>query len=389
MTQLAGFFKTQIPGGVLDMSIQDIVERSALPHVKEIVPYPPGKPIEELEREWGVKGSIKLASNENPLGPSSKAVEAMKEAMTRMHRYPDGAGYYLRKKLSERTGRPFEGVMLGSGSNEIIDMAVRAFMTVGDVAVSPFPTFLMYSKFVAAVGGKLRETSLHSFRIDVDDLLNAVEPQTKLIFLCNPNNPTGVALSARELETLMEGVPSETIVIFDEAYVEFTQDPDIPNGLDYLDKYANMIVTRTFSKIYGLAGVRVGYGFAHPDLAAILNRVRQPFNVNALGQIGALAALDDEEFLRKTQNLVWEGLKFFYAELDKMGLEYVPTQANFFLVKVGPAKRVYEEMLKEGVIIRNMDSYGLHEYVRINVGLPEENSRCIKSLQKVMERIGQ
>ena len=189
------------------MSIQDILERSALPHVKSIVPYPPGKPIEELEREWGITGSIKLASNENPLGPSRRAVEAMQEAMTRLHRYPDGAGYYLRKKLSEKTGRPFESVMLGSGSDEIIEMAVRAFMTVGDVAVSPFPTFLMYSKFVAAVGGKLRETPLHSFRIDVDELLNAVEPRTKLVFLCNPNNPTGAALSARELVTLMEGVP--------------------------------------------------------------------------------------------------------------------------------------------------------------------------------------
>jgi histidinol-phosphate aminotransferase len=368
------------------MDVDEILKQSVLPHVRKIVPYPPGKPIEELEREWGITGSIKLASNENPLGPSPKAVAAMRDVLAKLHRYPDGSGYYLRQRVSEKFGVPFDCVLLGNGSNEIIDMAVRTFVGPGDQAITSVPAFLMYSKLVQVNGGEIVEVPLRSLGMDLDAILRAVTEKTKLIFLTNPNNPTGATCGTAEFVKFLNDVPARIILLLDEAYIEFMRDSGSPQGIDYFRDYPNLIVTRTFSKAYGLAGARIGYGFAHPQIASVMNRVRQPFNANSLGQAGAIGALDDDEFVRKTQSTIWEGLSYLYDALDRMGLHYVPTQANFFLIKVGKARKVYEDMLAEGVIIRSMDSYGLDEFIRVNVGLPEENDRFIAALKSVLNR---
>ncbi len=366
------------------MDIKTVIGKSALPHIQNIVPYPPGKPLEELEREWGITGAIKLASNENPLGPSPKAVKAMQDALAAMHRYPDGSGYYLRHRLSEKTGIPFECLMVGNGSNDIIDMAVRTFMTMKDEAVSPFPTFLMYEKFVQMVGGRMVNVPLKNLAVDLTAVAEAFTPRTKIVFLNNPNNPTGTWFSIGEFTRFMENVPAGVVVVLDEAYMDFAREKDIPRGEAYREAYPNLVVLRTFSKAYGLAGVRIGYGFAHPEVVSLMTRARQPFATNAVALAGALAALEDDDFLRRTQSVVWEGLSFFLDRLESMGLSCVPTQTNFFLVNVGKAGEVYQSMLREGVIIRSMESYGLPEYIRISVGLPEENERCVRALSKVL-----
>jgi len=368
------------------MNANELAEDIALPFLRKVAPYVPGKPIEELEREWGIRGSIKLASNENPLGPSPLAVEAMIKALQQVHRYPDGNGYYLRQRLGTATGIPFEGIVLGNGSDEIMEMAVRAFMTSGDAAVIPELTFLLYSRIVLAVGGEVITVPLKSFRLDLETIAQAVNGKTKIIFISNPNNPTGTAVDKREFEAFLEHVPSKTVILLDEAYIEFARHSDIPYGTAYLKDHPNLVVLRTFSKAYGIAGVRIGYGMTHPAVATFLNRVRLPFNTNSVAQAGALAALSDHEFLERSRKTIWEGLDYFYAQLDQLGLEYVKTEANFFLVKVGAGRAVYEDMLREGVIIRCMDSWGMDSYVRINVGLPEENQRCMEALKRVLAR---
>jgi histidinol-phosphate aminotransferase len=368
------------------MNATDLMEKIALPFLRKVAPYVPGKPVEELEREWGVKGSIKLASNENPLGPSPLAREAMLEAIRQSHRYPDGNGYYLRQRLSGKTGVPFEGIVLGNGSDEIMEMAVRTFMTVGDAAVIPETTFLLYPRIVQAVGGEVIKVPLKSLRLDLEAIAQAVNDRVRMVFVSNPNNPTGTAVLKQELENFLQKVPLRTIILLDEAYLEFAQGPNIPKGMDYISTYPNLVVLRTFSKAYGMAGIRIGYGLMHPEVASYVNRVRLPFNANSVAQAGALAALEDDKFLEQSRKLIWEGLGYFYAQLDNLGLEYVRTEANFFLVKVGPGRAVYEQMLREGVIIRCMDSWGMESYIRINVGLPEENQRCIKVLKRVLGR---
>jgi histidinol-phosphate aminotransferase len=368
------------------MNVTELAEGIALPFLRKVAPYVPGKPIEELEREWGIRGSIKLASNENPLGPSPLAVEAMIKALQQVHRYPDGNGYYLRQRLGSSTGIPFEGIVLGNGSDEIMEMVVRAFMTSDDAVVIPELTFLLYSRIVQAVGGEVITVPLKSFRLDLETIARAVNEKTKIIFISNPNNPTGTAVDRGEFEAFLDQVPSKTMIVLDEAYIEFARHSDIPHGAAYLKDHPNLVVLRTFSKAYGMAGVRIGYGMMHPAVASFLNRVRLPFNTNSVAQAGAFAALNDHEFLERSRKTIWEGLDYFYTQLDQLGLEYVKTEANFFLVKVGAGRAVYEDMLREGVIIRCMDSWGMDSYVRINVGLPEENYRCIEALKRVLAR---
>ena len=366
------------------MDLKKTVDIVVPSYIDKIVPYPPGKPIEELERELGISNSIKLASNENPFGPSPKALASIRKALGTIHRYPDGSGYYLRKRLAELNTVPIEGVLLGNGSDEILEMAVKAFMAQGDHAIVPTPTFLMYSNLVQTVGGEVIEVPLSSLKVDLDAVASAVTPKTKIIFLNNPNNPTGTAFFYNEFENFMNKVPSKILVILDEAYIEFVRDDNVARGINYIRTFPNLLMLRTFSKAYGLAGVRIGYGFTHPEIASTMNVVRQPFNANSLAQAGALGALEDDEFLQRTLEAVRSGVAFFYHALDKVGLEYIPTNTNFFLVKVGFARQVYEAMLRKGVIVRGMDSYGLKEYIRINVGLPEENERCMRALQEVM-----
>lgn len=353
--------------------------------VAGLVPYPPGKPIEELERELGIRGSIKLASNENPLGPSPLAVKAIREKLHTLHRYPDGSGYYLKTRLSQKFGVPLNRVILGNGSNELIELLVRTFMSEGDEAVQPFPTFLVYDKVVTGAGGRMVSVALHSFRVDPEAMLAAVTERTRMVFLCNPNNPTGTVLSRGEMTDFLAKVPEDVVVVLDEAYIEFVRDDSAAKGLDLLDGHPLLCVLRTFSKLYGLAGLRIGYGFGSDRMIDYMNRVRQPFNANSLAQAAATAALDDEEFVSRTLALVRDGLTYLHSELGEMELDYLPTQSNFFLIRVpGGGRRTYERMLREGVIVRPMDSYGLGDHIRINVGLPEENERFIRTLKKVL-----
>jgi histidinol-phosphate aminotransferase len=359
-------------------------------YIAALVPYPPGKPLEELEREYGISNSIKLASNENPLGPSPKAAAAVLNALNNLHRYPDGSGYYLREKLSKKFNVPFDGIVLGNGSNEIIELLIRTFLLPGDEAILPAPSFLVYELAVQARGGKAVSVPLSQLSIDLDAMADQITPRTKIIFVNNPNNPTGTIVSQGEFEAFLKRIPAGVIVVLDEAYREFVRVDDTPNGFDYVRSNGEppVVVLRTFSKLYGLAGLRIGYGVMAPEIADYLNRVRQPFNTGSLSQIAALAALDDEEFVNRTLDLVWSGLDYLYAEIGRLGLRYFPTQANFFLIEVPvDAKKVFEAMLRKGVIIRAMNAYGLSSYIRVNVGLPTENERFIKALETTLSEL--
>ena len=363
--------------------VQDVVREG----VRSLVPYPPGKPIEELERELGIRGSIKLASNENPLGPSPAAVKAIMEKIPALHRYPDGSAYYLRTKLSRIFGLPFERIIVGNGSNELIELLIRTFLSEGDQVVQIFPTFLMYEKIVAGAGGRMVSVPLNGWKADPERIVGAVNGAVRFLFINNPNNPTGTALNREELSFILERIPEQVIVVLDEAYIEFVSDPLVADGTQLMRMHPRLCVLRTFSKLYGLAGLRIGYGFGADGLIDFMHRVRQPFNANALAQAAALAALDDEEFRARTLSVVREGLHFLYGALDGLGLEYVPTQTNFFLIRVpGGGRRIYESMLTEGVIVRAMASYGLEDYIRISVGTAPENERFIETLKRVLGR---
>lgn len=353
--------------------------------ISSLVPYPPGKPIEELERELGIKGSIKLASNENPFGPSKKAVAAVAAALANLHRYPDGSCFYLKEKLSRHLGVEPDMLIIGNGSNEIIELVIKTYLKPGDEAVMAGPSFAVYPIAVSASACKAVTAPLKDFRHDLEAMASAVGPRTRLVFIANPNNPTGTMVTDNELSSFLEAVPDDVIVCVDEAYYEFAQNPGFPKTLEHVKKGKKaVLLLRTFSKVYGLAGLRVGYGVADPSIVDYMNRVRQPFNVNSLAQAAAIAALDDREHLKKTVQNNIQGLDYLLGELKAMGLECVPTEANFFLVRAGEGKKVYDALLKKGVIVRPMDSYGLGEYIRVTVGLPEENSRFISSLQEVL-----
>jgi len=361
-----------------------IVKKLIHEGVAELIPYPPGKPIEELERELGIKGSIKLASNENPLGPSPKAVQAIMDKVQGLHRYPDGSGYYLKKKLSQKLGLPIEQIILGNGSNELIELIIRTFLTAGEHVVQAFPTFLVYEKVVKGAGGVMTSVPLSDFRIDLGAISEAIRPNTKIVFINNPNNPTGSALSKQEMLEFLDRTPDDVIVVLDEAYIEFVSDDKVAQGIELLSAHPLLFVLRTFSKLYGLAGLRIGYGFASGQVIDYMNRVRQPFNANSLAQAAAVAALDDVEFVSRTLDVIRTGIHYLCQNIKEMGLECLPTQTNYFLIKVPQGgKVVYNLMLKEGVIVRSMDSYGLPDYIRINAGLPEENERFIRTLKKV------
>lgn len=359
-------------------------------HIASLVPYPPGKPLEELEREYGISDSIKLASNENPLGASPKGVDAIAHAFSKLHRYPDGSGYHLRRRLSEKFGLPFDGIVLGNGSNEIIELIIRAFLRPADEVILPAPSFLVYKLAVQTMGGCAVAVPLRDMTIDLNATLAAVSAKTRIIFINNPNNPTGTLVRKRDFEAFLDRVPPEVIVILDEAYIEFVRDPDTPSGFECVARKGPYVaVLRTFSKAYGLAGLRIGYGVMDPSMADYVNRVRQPFNTGALAQVAALAALDDEAFVRETLRVVWDGLGFLYREVERLGLRYLPTQSNFFLIEVPfDARRVFDAMLRKGVIIRAMNAYGLNRHIRINAGLREENERFIQALGQTLAEIG-
>jgi histidinol-phosphate aminotransferase len=360
-------------------------ESLANDHILGIAPYEPGKPIEELERELGLTDVIKLASNENPLGPSERVLKAVTEALAHLNRYPDGSGYYLRQALARRHGVSADQIILGNGSNDLIELVARSFLRAGEEAVIPHPSFVVYPMIVQAVGGIRVVVTLRNHRIDLEAMARAITPMTKLVFIANPNNPTATIVTADEVDEFIARVPDKVIVVFDEAYVEFAQGPDFPDSLGYMKQGRKVVTLRTFSKAASLAGLRVGYAIADPDCVALLNRIRQPFNVNSLGQVAALAALADESHTLECLRMIEAGRHFLYDEFGAMGLKYTPSRANFILVDTGrSASDVFNWLLKEGVIVRPMTSFGMETCLRVTVGTPEENRRLVKALKKVL-----
>ncbi|KPJ99472.1 MAG: histidinol-phosphate aminotransferase [Desulfobacterales bacterium SG8_35] len=360
------------------------------PHISTLVPYPPGKPIEELEREYGVRGSIKLASNENAWGPSPKAVEAIKGALQNLHRYPDGSCYYLAQSLAGKIGVTPEEIVFGNGSNEIIGLLIAAFLEPGAEVVTSHPTFLMYQKLVQVQGGSNKVVELTAtMHHDLKAILEAVSAKTRMIFLDNPNNPTGTIIDREDFASFMEQLPEEIIVVLDEAYVDFVAPEQRIDVLGYIKDGRAMAALRTFSKAYGLSGLRLGYGVMDAEMAGYLNRVRQPFNVNSLAQVGGLAALADEEHYRMTLHKSRDGIAWLSREVAKLGCRPMETHTNFFLIDVkGDGRKLYEHMLHQGVIVRPMQAYGYPNYIRITVGRSDENQRFVKALAKSLKELG-
>jgi len=360
-------------------------ESLANDHILGIAPYEPGKPIEELERELGITDVIKLASNENPLSPSERVLKAIADALPQLNRYPDGSGHYLRQGLARRHGVSADHIVLGNGSNDLIELLVRAFLRAGEEAVIPHPSFVVYPMIVQAAGGIRVVVTLKDYRLDLEAMARAITPMTKMVFIANPNNPTATIVTADEVEHFMARVPDRVIVVFDEAYVEFAQGPDFPDAISYMRHGRKVAVLRTFSKAASLAGLRVGYGVADPDCVALLNRIRQPFNVNSIAQVAALAALEDDSHILECLRMIEAGRHFLCDEFKAMGLKYAPSRANFILVDVGrSAGDVFQWLLKEGVIVRPMTSFGMESALRVTIGTPQENRRFVKALKKVL-----
>jgi len=358
--------------------------KPARKEIESLTPYVPGKPIEELERELGIREAIKLASNENPFGPSPRARRALIRGLAGINRYPDGSCFILKRALSAALQVPEDRVVFGNGSNEIIELLVRTFLKPGAEAVTAESTFLVYDLIVQAAGGKIRKAPLVKFTYDLPAMRSLVNRKTTLVFIANPNNPTGTIVREPELVRFLRGLPKNILVVMDEAYAEFATDPQYPRSLKLLSAFPNLVILRTFSKIYGLAGLRIGYGIARPEIVDYLNRVRQPFNVSSLAQAAACAALTDTPFLKKTTGNNRRGLQFLYREFNRLGLRYIPTQANFVLFAVpGPGEKYYQLLLREGVIVRPMGGYRLPGWLRATVGLPKENARLIQALEKV------
>jgi len=355
--------------------------------VKDLIPYVPGKPVEELERELGIRDAVKIASNENPIGPSPMALRAVSEALTKINRYPDGDVFYLKHKLSGMLGVKPGNLIFGNGSNEVIEIVARTFMKPGDEAVMGEFAFIVFPIVAQAVGAKAIISPMPDLTHNLRDMLSRITPKTKAVFIANPNNPTGTMVRRDELEWFLERVPEDIIVLVDEAYFDYVDDPDYPNSLDYQKLGKSIITVRTFSKIYGLAGLRLGFGVSSEEIISYMNRVREPFNVNSLAQVAALAALDDREHVERSREINEEGLDYLSRELKKMNLPFAPSFTNFILVDLGSDPiPVYNALLREGVIVRPVGGYGLKTHLRVTVGLPEENERFIKAIKKVLDR---
>ncbi len=354
-------------------------------NIKNIVPYFPGKPIEELEREVGIKDSIKLASNENPLGPSPKAIEAVSSILKDAHRYPDGSCYYLKEALARKIGVRTSEIILGNGSNEIIEIVVRTFLLPEDEAIMAHPSFVVYSTIVQAAGGRSILVPLKKGRHDLETMASKITSSTKLVFIANPNNPTGTINTASEFGRFMERLPEDVIVVVDEAYHEYVTAKDYPDTLQYLKNGRNIIILRTFSKIYGLAGFRIGYGLTKESFVNYMNRVRQPFNTSSLAQRAALFALSDHGHVKESRRINEEGKRFLYKEFKSLCIDYIPTEANFIYIDLKmDSKKIYDRLLKKGVIVRPMGPTQL----RITIGLPEENRRFIQTLKEILQKTG-
>jgi len=353
--------------------------------VLSVNPYVPGKPIEETKRQFGLKSVIKLASNENSWGPSPKAIAAIKRALPGINRYPDAQGFYLKQRLAKSLGLKPGNLVLGNGSDELIDVVIKTFMEADENILTSEGTFAEYEIIAQVNDRKVKKAPLRYFKYDLKGMLKLVDKKTKLVFIANPNNPTGTYVAKNEVEEFLNALPESVIVVFDEAYGTFIDVDDYPDSLSYLNKRKKVIILRTFSKAYGLAGLRLGYAIAQPELVNFMERIRQPFNVNLLAQVAGVAALEDKVFLTKIRRLTLEGKDFIYRELSKMGLGYVLSTANFILVDVGrDSRQVFKSCLKYGVIVREMRQSGLANFIRVTIGTPEENQRFIQVLKKVL-----
>ena len=352
-------------------------------NLKTLPTYQPGRPIEEVARELGLspEGIIKVASNENPFGPSPLAVAAMQKALAGVNLYPDGNAFYLKQKLAAKLGVEPANLILGNGSNEIIEFAGHALLAPGaDVVVSQY-CFAVYPIVTALFGANLVTVPAKNYGHDLPAMLRAITPRTRIVFVANPNNPTGTLAPREEVIKFVNEVPDDVLLVMDEAYIDFLDDPLDLVSLVRLGTRPNLILMRTFSKIYGLAGLRIGYGIGNPEFVTALEKIRQPFNINSLAQVAALAALDDVEHVRKTRANNFAGLEFFKRAFRDLKLESVPSSANFILARVGDGQRVFEAMLKQGVIVRPMGGYQLPEWIRISIGTPPENERCLNALK--------
>jgi histidinol-phosphate aminotransferase len=356
------------------------------PFLASLPVYQPGRPIDEVARELGLPTAdiIKLASNENPLGPSPKAIAAMRTALPQLHLYPDGSAFYLKRKLAEKLAVTPEHLILGNGSNEVLEFAGHALIQPGDEVLVSQYCFAVYPIVTALFGGQLVIVPAKRFGHDLPAMLRAVTPRTRIVFVANPNNPTGTLASPRAVLRFINGLPPHVLLVMDEAYLEFLEQPPDLVPLVREGRRPNLLLTRTFSKIYGLAGLRLGYGIGHPALVAALEKVRAPFNINALAQTAALAALDDAEHTRKTRANNTAGLRFFEQACRELKLEFIPSAANFLLVKVGDGARIFTELQRRGVIVRPMGGYQLPEWVRVSIGTPAENARCVAGLRELL-----
>lgn len=351
-------------------------------HIEAIEPYKPGKPLEELERELGIKNAIKLASNENPLGPSKKALAVLKKGLTALHRYPEGSGRRLREAIAQKHKLKPEQVILGNGSDEIMDLAAKTFLSPGDEAIMGDLTFAIYHISVTAHHGVSVRIPLRDGRHDPEAMAARFTSLTRLVFICNPNNPTGTMITRRELDRLLSRLPQDVLVIMDEAYAEYADDPDFPNTIEYLKRGAPVLVLRTFSKMYGLAGLRIGYGLSTPEVIEAMNRVRLPFNTNSPAQSAALAALSDERHVAQSLRINREGRRYLSEAFAALGLKFLPSQANFIYVNIGrDGAAVYKQLLRKGVIVRHIEG----TWLRVSIGRPAENRRFIKALGEVLK----
>jgi len=363
------------------------LDLSSLAHagVRALRPYEPGKPIDELERELGVSNIIKLASNENPLGASKLAIAALQEELAELNLYPDGNAFELKQALSRELGVSPAQLTIGNGSSDILDFVLRAFVTPEHEVMFAEHAFAMYPILTKIIGAKPVQVKAQNWGHDLRAMASSITDATRVVFIANPNNPTGTWLSESELREFMQALPGHVLVVLDEAYFEYVDEADYPNGITMTADYPNLVVTRTFSKVYGLAGLRVGYGVSTPEMADYLNRVRPPFNANQLALVAAKYALNDKEHLQKSIELNQRGMKQLVSVFDEMGLEYIPSVGNFISAKMPKSgKVVFEALLREGVIVRPVDNYGMPDFLRITIGTEGENDKFVSALKKVL-----
>lgn len=361
----------------------------ALPGVQHLKPYQGGKPIEELERELGIQGAIKLASNENPMGLSPVARKAIESSLVDVARYPDGNGYYLKCKLAEKLGVSPDQLTLGNGSNDVLDLLTRGFLDAEHSAIFSQHAFVIYQLAVTAQGAESIIVPAKNWGHDLEAMANAIDEHTRLIFIANPNNPTGTWVDIDMIEALMEKVPWNIIVVVDEAYFEYVDIAGYDSALSLMSKYPNLVITRTFSKAYGLASLRVGYAVSHPDVADILNRIRQPFNINSMALAAALAILDDQDYLERSIEINRLGYQQLVSGFEQLGLSFIPSAGNFIAVEIpGDTQAMYQRLLEQGVIVRPISLYEMPNHLRVSIGLPEENQRFLDVLGKLLDSEG-